>query len=100
MLRVEVIKDKLVVAHQRLNNFCSQQVIIVNSDAFLDGQLSVFNKRLILHRCYRVLRKHVTYTADRTNANANQVAVSMRRVALEVPLQSATSTRRHEFIFR
>ena len=74
------------MAHELLDDVGADQVVIAQEHAAPDRQMTVVDRRVVFLEAARILVEAAPDVTDRTHAEADQVAVAMRRVALEVAL--------------
>ena len=97
---LKIAVAQFTMAHDGLDDAAAQAVFRAQCDAPPDGQLAGMDSALPGGDGFQVLGIAVADFSDRTDAEANQVALFVRGVALEVSLQLALSLCQGQFIIR
>src|SRR3990167_2562538 len=79
----------LALAHQLLDQVCAQLVVLAQVHAPEDGKAALVNGNLPAGQVARILAEAVADMADGADAQADQIAVGMGRVAHEIAMQAA-----------
>ena len=100
VLGAKIVEGQAVVAHQGLDNGRAQQIVVIDFNTLPDRQLAVLDQSLVLHGRDRVLGKQIADVADGADAERNQIAMAVCRIALEVALQRTVAAGPHQFVAR
>ena len=81
--------SQIEMTNQLGNHGAAQFVVVIQFDAFEYRQLSLPDQLFVLVQLFDILDISIAYPADGRNAQADQIAVRMRGIALEVTVQMA-----------